>query len=65
MQNSHFHHAPENHLGGKRFADDEEVETEVRNWLRRQSKNSHAAGFDASVKPWNKCINVRGGYVEI
>jgi hypothetical protein len=22
------------HLGGKRFADDEEVETEVRKWLR-------------------------------
>jgi hypothetical protein len=24
-------------LGGKRFADDEEVETEVRKWLRQQS----------------------------
>jgi hypothetical protein len=24
------------YLGGKRFADDEEVETEVRKWLRRQ-----------------------------
>jgi hypothetical protein len=35
MQNSHFHHASENHLGGKRFADDEKVETEVRKWLRQ------------------------------
>jgi hypothetical protein len=26
-------------LGGKRFADDEEDETEVRKWLREQSKN--------------------------
>jgi hypothetical protein len=24
-----------NHLGGRRFADDEEVETEVRKWLRQ------------------------------
>jgi hypothetical protein len=37
-------------LGGKRFADDEEVETEVRKWLRQQSKHFYAAGFDALVK---------------
>jgi hypothetical protein len=24
----------------------------------------HAAGFDALVKRWDKCINVGGGYVE-
>jgi hypothetical protein len=27
------------HLGVKYFADDEEVETEVRKWLRQQSKD--------------------------
>jgi hypothetical protein len=27
-------------------------------------KNFRAAGFDALVKRWNKCINVDGGYVE-
>jgi histone-lysine N-methyltransferase SETMAR len=27
-----------NHLGGTRFADDEEVETEMRKWLRRSQK---------------------------
>jgi hypothetical protein len=32
--------------------------------LRQQSKEFHAAGFDALVKRWNKCINVGGGYVE-
>jgi hypothetical protein len=42
----------------KRFADDEEVETEVRKWLRQQSKNFYAAGLDALVKRWDKCINV-------
>jgi hypothetical protein len=48
---------------GKGFADDEEVETEVRKWLRQQSKNFSVAGFDALIKRWDKCINVGGGYV--
>jgi hypothetical protein len=42
-------------LGGKRFAD-EEIETEVRKWLRQQSQDFYAAGFDALVKRWDKCI---------
>jgi hypothetical protein len=42
------------HVGGKRFVDDEEVETEVRKWLRQQSKNFYAAGFDALVKRWGQ-----------
>jgi hypothetical protein len=46
------------HFGGKRFADDEEVETEVRKWLRQQSKDFYAAGFGALVKWWDKCISV-------
>jgi hypothetical protein len=50
-------------LGDKRFAD-EEVETEVQKWLRQQAKDFYAAGFDALVKRWDKCINVGGGYVE-
>jgi hypothetical protein len=48
----------------KRFADDEEVETEVRKWLRQQSQDFYAAGFDALVKRWDKCVSVGGGYVE-
>jgi hypothetical protein len=36
----------------------------VQKWLRQQSKDFYAAGFDAVVKPWNKCINVGGEYVE-
>jgi hypothetical protein len=36
--------------GGKRFSADEEVETEVRKWLRQESKDFYAAGFDALVK---------------
>jgi hypothetical protein len=45
-------------------ADDEEVETEVRKWLRQQSKDFYIAGFDLLVKQWDRCINVGGGYVE-
>jgi hypothetical protein len=33
------------------------VETTARNFC--------AAGFDAVVKGWNKCINVGGGYAEV
>jgi hypothetical protein len=50
-------------LGGKYFAG-EEVETEVRKWLRQQSKDFCAAGFDALAKRWDICINVGGGHVE-
>jgi isochorismate hydrolase len=37
---------------------------QLRKWLRQQSKNFHAASFDAVVKRWDKCINVDGGYFE-
>jgi hypothetical protein len=49
---------------GKLFADDEEFEREVWKWLRQQSNDFNAVGFDALVKRWDKCINVSGGYVE-
>jgi hypothetical protein len=49
---------------GKRYADDEEVETEVRKWLRQQSKDFYAARFEALVRRWDKCISDGGGYVE-
>jgi hypothetical protein len=51
-------------LGGKCFAEDEEVETEVRMWLRQQSKDFYSADFNALVKRLDKCINVSGGYAE-
>jgi hypothetical protein len=37
---------------------------QARKWLRHQSKDFYAAGFDAPVKQWDKCFNVGGGYVE-
>jgi hypothetical protein len=46
------------HLIGKHFGVDEEIETELRKWLRQQSKDFYAAGFDPLVKRWDKYINV-------
>jgi hypothetical protein len=43
---------------------DDEVETEVLKWLRQQSKDFYASGFDVLVQRWDKCIHVAGGYVE-
>jgi hypothetical protein len=37
---------------------------QMRMCLRQQSKDFCAAGFDALVKRWDKCVNVDGGYVE-
>jgi hypothetical protein len=37
---------------------------EVQKWLRRQSKDFYAAGFDTLVKQWDRRINVGGGYVK-
>jgi hypothetical protein len=51
-------------LDGKRLADNEEVETEMWNFLTQQSKEFYSAGFDALVMRWGKYINVGGGYVE-
>jgi hypothetical protein len=48
---------------GNRFADDKEVEIEVRKWLLQQAKDFYAVDFDAQLKRWDKFINVGGGYV--
>jgi hypothetical protein len=46
------------------FADNEDDESEVRKWLRQQSKGFCAVGFDTLVKQWDKCISVGGGCVK-
>jgi hypothetical protein len=40
------------------------IQEQVRKWLRQQTKDFYAAGFEALVKRWDKCISVGGGYVE-
>jgi hypothetical protein len=33
-------------------------------WLRQQSRDFHAAGFDIPIKRWVEGVDVGGGYVE-
>jgi hypothetical protein len=40
------------------------VESQARKWLRQHPKNFYAAGFDALVKRWDKCISVGREHVE-
>ena len=58
-------HGPlKTHLGGRHFANDAEVECEVKMWFRKQSTQFYAAGLGGLIKRWDKCINVGGNYVE-
>jgi hypothetical protein len=50
--------------GSRNSLKDEGIETEVRKWLRQQSKDLYVVGFNALVNRWDKCINAGGGYVE-
>jgi hypothetical protein len=61
LGSSNFIRQALNLLGGKRFTDDEEVETEV---AETTVKRFLCAGFDALIKRRHKCINVGGGYAE-
>jgi hypothetical protein len=36
---------------------------QVRKWLRQQPEDFCAAGSEALVKRWDKCIGVGGGYM--
>ncbi|GBM78738.1 hypothetical protein AVEN_153312-1, partial [Araneus ventricosus] len=52
------------HLGGKHFADDDDVQLEVLLWMRQQPKEFYAAEIGALIKRWDKCINIGGDYCE-
>jgi hypothetical protein len=52
------------HLGGRRFHNNEEVEMAVREWLWMQEHDLYRNGIFKLVPRWDKCINVLGDYVE-
>ncbi|GFQ95187.1 uncharacterized protein TNCT_333061 [Trichonephila clavata] len=52
------------HLGGKQFAKDDDVQHEVLLWMRQQPKEFYVAGIGALIKLWDRCINVAGDYAE-
>ena len=53
-----------NELRGHHFNDDDEVRKAVHSWLRAQPKESYSEGIQKLVKCWDKCIAVKGEYVE-
>ncbi|GBO04105.1 hypothetical protein AVEN_149623-1 [Araneus ventricosus] len=52
------------HLEGKHFTDDDDIQHEILLWMRQQPKEFYAAGIGVLIKRWDKCINIGGDYVE-
>ncbi|GBN90871.1 hypothetical protein AVEN_270661-1 [Araneus ventricosus] len=63
-QSFHLFGPLKQHLGGKHFVDDDDVQHEVLLWMRQQPKEFYAAGIGALIKRWDKCINIGGDYAE-
>jgi len=52
------------HLGGKRFRNNEEVIQDVQEWLHWQSKDFFLSSICKFPGHWRKCIANQGDYVE-
>jgi hypothetical protein len=53
-----------NHLGGRQFATNSEVQQAVMSWLQALDADFFCAGIDALVYQWGKCFGKYGDYVE-
>ena len=51
-------------LRGKSFSSDEALEKVVKNWLRNQSPEFYKEGISDLRRRWDKCVKVKGDYVE-
>ena len=60
-----FHLFPKlkEHLKGQHFSYDEEVKSAVRKWFQKEN-NFFKDRFQKLVQHWQKCIEVRGDFVE-
>jgi len=52
------------HLVGKRFTGDEDLQHAVLDWLNSQAAVWYEEGISKLVSRYNKCLNVQGDYVE-
>jgi hypothetical protein len=52
------------HLSGKRFASDQEMENETRYWLTNLDANVYAEGILKLLSRRDKCLSLFGDYVE-
>ncbi|KZC13398.1 Histone-lysine N-methyltransferase SETMAR [Dufourea novaeangliae] len=51
-------------LGGKRFANNEEVESAVDGYFEELDGSRYKQGIEAIEHRWEKCIELKGDYVE-
>jgi len=52
------------HLAGKLFTDDEDLQHAVMDWLNSQAAVWYEEGISELVSRYDKCLNVQGDYVE-
>ena len=52
------------HLAGKRFTDDDDLQHAVIDWLNSQAAVWYEEGISKPVSQYDKCLNVQGDYVE-
>jgi transposase len=58
-----FSHVKE-HLRGKRFVSEDNINTAVTASLKRPSKNEYRAAIDRLPSRWEKCVDSAGDYIE-
>jgi hypothetical protein len=51
-------------LGGKRFANNEEVQSAVDGYFAELDYSHYKQGIEAIEHRWEKCIELKGDYVE-
>ena len=51
-------------LRGRHFNDDEEVKAAAEAWLEGQSEKFYKSGIRSLKDKWNKCITMKGHYIE-
>ncbi|UYV77323.1 hypothetical protein LAZ67_15000503 [Cordylochernes scorpioides] len=52
------------HLGGKHFANDDEVQAEANHWLLRQDTACYNSGIKKLLQRYQKCLDRNGDYLE-
>ncbi|UYV83324.1 hypothetical protein LAZ67_23000527, partial [Cordylochernes scorpioides] len=52
------------HLGGKDFANDDEVQAEANHWLRKQDTAWYNSGIKKLLQRYQKCLDRNSEYVE-
>jgi len=55
--------SPKEHLAGKKFDDDDEVQEEVMTWFKGQAADFYDSGIQKLVPRLNKCLENAGDYV--